>query len=150
MTEIMELDSKLFSRLPDDIIYQICIYTGKFILRTDNKLYKRILVSIINLNEKIWVEFNNQMLQYFMKKMIYKSSTNSNSFQRYITRGGDMVIYSYIHISLPPSPVQSLIDNIQPVINYIHTKSHSESSSERLNKKRRRGDKIKFKMQFKK
>lgn len=105
MTDCQVLDSKLFSRLPDSIIFEICVLTGKFKLRFDKRFNRIILVSIIDLNDKLWVEFN-ETLAYLID---YKRFTNSGAnFGRHVTcsisRNGDLCTRMYLNITLPTLP----------------------------------------------
>ncbi len=103
----MEIEHTLFTRLPDDIIYKICIYTGKFILRYDNKLKKTILVSIIDFNDKLWVTFNKMVLECFLKKMRNPFGRNVNCS---ISRSGDLCTRVYLR-AIPISLIDIMNDD---------------------------------------
>ncbi len=118
----MILKPTLFARLPDDIIYKICVYTGKFILRYDNKVNKAILVSIIDMNDKLWISFNKMMLGCFVKKQIKQLNDAQNSDTCSMSRNGDLCIKIRLQPSSPP-PV-SLMDymNGQPNVSKKYKK----------------------------
>lgn len=106
MNEIVVLNTKLFSRLPDVIIYKICIYTGKFIFRYDKKINKTLLVSIIDLNNKLWITFNRMLLECFIKRI----TTTKIKINDRITINtgmirGEVYTRTYINMTLPPPSI---------------------------------------------
>ncbi len=164
MTDCQVLDSKLFSRLPDAIIFEICVLTGKFKLRFDKRFNRIILVSIIDLNDKLWIEFNTIFALLYRKKL---NITNGGAdFGRRVTcsisRNGDLCTRMYLNITLPTLPTWQEVRDQQLIERASRLTDHSEfpaitnavipnqqSSSSNLNNKRRRGEKKRFKMQFK-
>ena len=108
MTVIQVLDVQLFSKIPDDIIFEILIFTGKFILRFDKRLNKSVLASRIDLNDEIWVRFNEELLILYKKRL-----TRGVNYK--INRNGDLYVGMYLRVTLP-----SFTDI------FTHQESHSE------------------------
>jgi len=94
----MNIEPALFSKLPDNIIHLICIYTGKFILRYDNKLHKTILVSIIDLNDNLWITFNKKIRSRYINK--YNPYLQEKNYAR-IARTGDMITHLVFRVNYP-------------------------------------------------
>jgi hypothetical protein len=146
----MELNCKLYSKLPDAIIYKICCLTGQFILRYDKKLNKTVLVSIINLNDQKWIDFTTVLYNCFIKpkRQFYSfdfGTCTSHSISS-ITRTGvscslsstnNLVTCIYFSVTLPPIELNTT----------TITNTDSEQKTNRHNR-RRRGDKKRFKYQF--
>ena len=145
MSQLINLDPNLFSRLPNELIYEICILTGKFILRYDKKLNKTVLVSIIDFTEPQWVLFNIILDNLFTKRRSYTAD-----FGRRVTcsisRNGDLVTHMYLQLTLPNVTQWSYNTN-QPKNGIKQIKQNKDNAPNKP--KPRRGDKKRFKMQFK-
>jgi hypothetical protein len=115
---------KLYEQLPKYLVHEICLYTGKFILRYDKKLNKNVLVSIINFADKQWIRFNYIYFDLYNKRRYKRGDCNC-----YLSHGGDLFTHVYLNVTLPPLPSDIQI-------------------SEKNTKPRRRGDKKRYKMQF--
>ena len=117
MYDCLVLDSTLFSRLPDFIIYEICIFTGKFKLRIDKYFHKLNLVSIIDLHDKLWINFNinlDNLIKKRIKKRIFDNNAN-RIVECSISRNGDLRSTIRLNITLPP--LQHNNQQILPDIN---------------------------------
>jgi hypothetical protein len=66
-----ELNPELFKKLPIEIIYEICILTGKFRLRINKKVNKLSLYSCINLHEPKWIYFNTDFYRHRIHMIVY-------------------------------------------------------------------------------
>lgn len=180
MSDCQVLDSKLFSRLPDAIIFEICVLTGKFKLRFDKRFNRITLISIIDLNDKLWVEFNKTLACHIdYKRFLYSRAEFGSRVTCSINRNGDLSTRMYLQITLPPITQQHFISHSwqdvreqQLIERATRLSNHSElptitnqvideepeipsrrgwEQSQRISdgKKRRRGEKKRFKMQFK-
>jgi hypothetical protein len=54
---------QIFADLPQELKDKICLYSGHFKLRYDNKTKKLILVAQLNLELKEWVEFKDRLFR---------------------------------------------------------------------------------------
>lgn len=168
MSDCQVLDSKLFSRLPDAIIFEICVLTGKFKLRFDKRFNIITLISIIDLNDKLWVEFNKTLACHIdYKRFLYSRAEFGSRVTCSVSRNGDLCTRMYLQITLPelklsrnevmdqylPELETGLIDHseLSTIANTVIPSRRSWEQSERRSdgKKRRRGEKKRFKMQFK-
>lgn len=101
----MELEPKLYSKLPDVLINEICVLTGNFILRYDNKFKKLVLVSIINTNSKKWIEFDITLSKLYKKRK--HEFTDFIGFGRRVSctigRNGGLISRVFLSVTLPPN-----------------------------------------------
>ena len=127
----MDIEPALFSRLPDNIIHLICIYTGKFILRYDNKLRKTILVSIIDLSDNLWITFNkNIRLRYINKYNPYLQKYLQEKYYVTISRTGDLSAHWVVRVE----------DNYRATSHLMHkymNGNNEQQKSKKYNKKRK-------------
>jgi len=147
MSQLINLDPKLFSRLSNELIYEICILTGKFILRYDKKLNKIVLVSIIDFADQQWIQFNLTFFKLFNKRKFNIFEDFGRRVTCSISRNGDLVSRMYLQITLPPlqqSPPIS--DRCKRITDHSELPSNTQKSEQVINvdvttTKRRRGDK---------
>jgi hypothetical protein len=62
------MELKVYSQLPDDLLYHICCLTGKFRIYYNYKTNKSELSNIIDLTQQKWVDFNQNFSQCVNKK----------------------------------------------------------------------------------
>lgn len=101
MSYCQVLDSNIFSKLPDSIIFYICVFTGKFKLRFNKQLCKINLVSIIDLNDKLWVRFNKKITYFVNKKLTCLKNPRETRVIVNINRFGHISNRIFIPIQLP-------------------------------------------------
>jgi hypothetical protein len=93
---------KKFKQLPNNLAYEICLYTGKFILRYDKKLNKTVLVSIIDFTEQQWIQFNLIFFKLFNKRKFNISEDFGTRVAVSISRNGDLMSCINLTVRLPP------------------------------------------------
>jgi len=92
------MELKVYSQLPDDLLYHICCLTGKFRICYNYKTNKSELINIIDLTQQKWIVFNENF-----SKCVYIKKRRMN-FRRahcWLDSGGHPHFAYYINVPLP-------------------------------------------------